>query len=91
MNNKDFDNMRRQHLTSVSGDIKKNSSVKGFGLSSILNKRLVTPESMKEKSAAEKTKKEEPKSAIWWMIMIFCLVYGFEIFYKTLLTGQVPQ
>jgi len=91
MNNKDFDNMRRQHLSSVSKDIKNSSSGKGSTLKSILNKRLVTPESLKEKSVGESTEKKEPKTAIWWMIMIFCLVYGFEIFYKTLLTGQVPQ
>ncbi len=38
----------------------------------------------------ERTKKSEkaPKSAIWWMIMIFCLVYGFEYIYKAMLAAQ---
>lgn len=35
----------------------------------------------KEKREARK----EPKSAIWWMIMIFCLVYGFEVVYKAII------
>lgn len=33
----------------------------------------------------EEKNKKEPKTAIWWMIMIFCLVYGFEIVYKAII------
>lgn len=33
----------------------------------------------------EDESKKEPKTAIWWMIMIFCLVYGFEIVYKAII------
>ncbi|MGE4213475.1 MAG: hypothetical protein AB7E42_01695 [Anaerotignaceae bacterium] len=33
----------------------------------------------------EEKNKKESKSAIWWMIMIFCLVYGFEIVYKAII------
>ena len=33
----------------------------------------------------EKQAKKESKSAIWWMIMIFCLVYGFELVYKAII------
>jgi len=33
----------------------------------------------------EDKKEKEPKSAIWWMIMLFCLVYGFEIVYKSII------
>ena len=28
---------------------------------------------------------KEPKTAIWWMIMIFCVVYGFEVVYNNIL------
>jgi|GEM_PF-5554788 len=35
-----------------------------------------------------KVKEEkEPKSAIWWMIMIFCIVYGVQIVYHNILTN----
>lgn len=33
----------------------------------------------------KKEEKKEPKTAIWWMIMLFCLVYGFEIVYKAII------
>jgi len=41
----------------------------------------------KEKYKEYKVNKneKEPKTAIWWMIMLFCIVYGFEQVYKTIL------
>ena len=42
----------------------------------------------KTENKTENKTEKEPKSAIWWMIMIFCLVYGFEFFYNALIAAQ---
>lgn len=42
------------------------------------------------KKTKENKETKEPKTAIWWMIMIFCLVYGFEVVYKALIAGGAP-
>ncbi|MCQ4727140.1 hypothetical protein NE664_10850 [Anaerotignum faecicola] len=43
----------------------------------------------KEKYKKERVNKDEkePKTAIWWMIMIFCIVYGVQIVYNAMVTG----
>ena len=39
------------------------------------------------KKDKSKNQDKESKSAIWWMIMIFCIVYGIEIVYNALIAG----
>ena len=43
----------------------------------------------KEKYKKERVNKDEkePKTAIGWMIMIFCIVYGVQIVYNAMVTG----
>jgi len=51
--------------------------------------KRVRPLSFYEKYITRGRKQEErgkEKTAIWWMIMIFCVVYGFETIYKILIT-----
>ena len=75
MNDKEFRDM------SLYKEIAKADSQSGA-------KRLL-PLSFYEKYIIRGRKKAEygkEKSAIWWMIMIFCVVYGFETIYKVLIT-----
>lgn len=43
----------------------------------------------KGKNKNSEGEKKEPKSAIWWMIMIFCVVYGIEIVYNALIAAPI--
>ncbi len=38
-----------------------------------------------------KKEEGEPKTAIWWMIMIFCIVYGIQIVYEALVASGPIQ
>ncbi|MGL4790452.1 MAG: hypothetical protein ACRCW1_03500 [Anaerotignaceae bacterium] len=42
-------------------------------------------EALKKENGQDTQK--EPKTAIWWMIMLFCIVYGFELLYNAMLQG----
>ena len=44
--------------------------------------KMETDEKLKKYKVKEE---KEPKSAIWWMIMIFCVVYGIQIVYRNIL------
>ena len=85
MNNKDYDSMQRNHMDRFSDGQNKNKTL--GNLASVLNKRVVDRENLAKKTAAGQKEKKEPKSAIWWMITIFCIVYGIEIVYNALIAG----
>ena len=38
-----------------------------------------------------KKEEGEPKTAIWWIIMIFCIVYGIQIVYEALVASGPIQ
>jgi hypothetical protein len=85
MNDKDYNSMRQNHIDLFKNEESKNKNKSQ--LASILNKRIVDRQDLSKKTTAGQTEKEKPKTAIWWMIMIFCIVYGIEIVYNALIAG----
>ena len=88
MNDKDFNSMRQQHRSIFTTEEEKRET---SPIATILGARL-TPTGNKNKTAVDgqpNGTEKKPKTAIWWMIMIFCIVYGIEIVYNAMVNG--PQ
>ena len=88
MNDKAFNSMRQQHSSLFARDENNGKSP----LANLLSKRIINPSGNKKRTAVDgqpNGTEKKPKTAIWWMIMIFCIVYGIEIVYNAMLNG--PQ
>ena len=58
---------------------------KEFKQMNLYNERMLDDNNRKYDKYKVKKQEKEPKTAIWWAIMIFCFVYGFQIIYNNIL------
>ena len=58
---------------------------KEFKRMSLYNENLHQMNNDKYKKYKVDKNEKEPKTAIWWMIMIFCVVYGTQIVYNNII------
>ena len=58
---------------------------KEFKRMNLYNESIHQTNKKKYKKYKVNKKEKEPKTAIWWMIMLFCIVYGMEIVYNNII------
>ena len=58
---------------------------KDFKRMNMYNERILADNKEKYKDFKVNKNEKEPKTAIWWAIMMFCIVYGIEVVYNNIL------
>ena len=56
-----------------------------FKRMNMYNQRISEVNNEKYSKYKVKKNEKEPKTAIWWAIMMFCIVYGIQVVYNNIL------